>query len=229
MSEAWKKSHDWLQRSFTHNPYADRLDALNAIVEAVDAPVPLPDDSAPANMFGIGPRVRDPYGDPAEMAARRQEEQTVQTGMRFLGKVGEEMAIQIVLIPVTEFTFEFTFARIAAQLADLAAAERPLITVIGSLRDTEPFIGREGFNVLNVPKDVYESMTPEEFDALNTRWLQSAINRGDEIWLVTDPIKHAELMETLGTNSRYLDLELPLLEQTGSATAKNAYYLNWVE
>jgi hypothetical protein len=39
------------------------------------------------------------------------------------------------------------------------------------------------------------------------------MQRGDNIWLVTDPAAHAQLMQQLGKSSYYLDLELPMLEE----------------
>ncbi len=41
------------------------------------------------------------------------------------------------------------------------------------------------------------------------------MNSGNPIWLVTNPVAHAELIESLGTSSYYLNLELPMLEQAG--------------
>lgn len=45
-----------------------------------------------------------------------------------------------------------------------------------------------GFNVLNVPDDIYKSLTREQFwEKYNKHWLDEAINRGDDIFLATKP------------------------------------------
>ena len=111
-------------------------------------------------------------------------------------------------------TDEATILRLASQ------SERARITVIGSIEHTSRHIGREGFNVLNVPESVYKGMTGPEFDRLNAEWLNEALQRGDTIWIVTDPAKHALRLESirpgLSLQSRFLNLELPMLEEFGA-------------
>ncbi|HWA08329.1 MAG TPA: RHS repeat-associated core domain-containing protein [Opitutaceae bacterium] len=88
------------------------------------------------------------------------------------------------------------------------ATQSKTVTVLGSMRDIAPYSNRSGFNVLdvsNVPK--------VEWSRVNAEWLNQAIVRGDDIWLVTDPVKHTQLMQELGKSSYYLDLELPILEE----------------
>jgi hypothetical protein len=85
------------------------------------------------------------------------------------------------------------------------------ITIIGSSRDTAEYFGRPGFNVLNL-----DGIPEAQWRAINTRWIDDAVERGDEIWLVTDPAKHAALMTRLGKNSYYLSLELPRLQALGA-------------
>jgi hypothetical protein len=80
------------------------------------------------------------------------------------------------------------------------------VTVIGSGADARAYQGR-GFNVLNM-----DDLPPSEWPRQNALWLNDAIQRGDDIWLVTDPKKHAELMKEVKKSSYYLDLELPMLE-----------------
>lgn len=91
------------------------------------------------------------------------------------------------------------------------AAESRLTTVLGSGRDVAKFAGKEGFNVLDMAK------VPEaEWARTNAEWLNTALRRGDNIWLVTDPAKHTLLMNELKLQSYYLDLELPMLDQFGA-------------
>jgi hypothetical protein len=80
------------------------------------------------------------------------------------------------------------------------------VTVIGSGADVRAYQGR-GFNVLNM-----DDLPPSEWPRQNALWLNDAIQRGDDIWLVTDPKKHAKLMKEVKKSSYYLDLELPMLE-----------------
>lgn len=80
------------------------------------------------------------------------------------------------------------------------------ITVIGSERDIAKYLGRKGFNVLNI-----NNWTPSK----NIKWLDKAITRGDEILLATDPLKHQSLMKKLNKASAFLDLELPHLLDNG--------------
>jgi len=92
-------------------------------------------------------------------------------------------------------------------------AESKMVTVLGSGRDVSAYAGKSGFNVLDMSK------VPEaEWARKNAEWLNSALRRGDDIWLVTDPAKHTQLMQQLGKQSYYLDLELPMLEQFGANT-----------
>ncbi len=58
-----------------------------------------------------------------------------------------------------------------------SAAGNRLITVLGKLDDTQKYIGRAGFNVLGYCED----WTPE----MNQRFIDEAINRGDELLFVS--------------------------------------------
>ena len=80
------------------------------------------------------------------------------------------------------------------------------ITVIGSRADTLEYLGKEGYNVLNLA-----DWTAEK----NISWLNDAINRGDKIMLATDPIQHQALMQSLDKASAFLDLEMPYLYESG--------------
>jgi hypothetical protein len=97
-----------------------------------------------------------------------------------------------------------------------APASKPMITVIGSLEDTAKYVGEDGYNVLNIPDALYNTMTRQEFDRYNALWLNTAIQRGDIIMALTDPAMHAEKLESvrpgLSLDSRYLTLELPMLQ-----------------
>jgi hypothetical protein len=89
-----------------------------------------------------------------------------------------------------------------------AVAEGQMTTVLGSGRDVARYAGRPGFNVLDMSK------IPEaEWARTNAEWLNASLRRGDNIWLVTDPARHTQLMQSLGKSSYYLDLELPMLEE----------------
>lgn len=105
----------------------------------------------------------------------------------------------------------------AAHRWEVAPPNGKQVTVLGSLRDTERYKYRKGFNVLNVPDSVYNKMEPEQFDMLNAQWLNGPLRRGEEVWLVTNPLEHTVLMLTLSDakgrwiTSRYLELEIPML------------------
>lgn len=101
----------------------------------------------------------------------------------------------------------------------IQSAEKPMITVIGSLEDTGKFVGQKGYNTLNVPDPVYKAMSPQEFDRLNAEWLNASVQRGDVIAAVTDPAAHAARLESiqpgLSQSSRFLNLELPMMQEYG--------------
>jgi hypothetical protein len=90
----------------------------------------------------------------------------------------------------------------------IAAESETMTTVLGSGRDVAAYAGKPGFNVLDM-----SSVPEQEWARTNAEWLNSAMQRGDNIWLVTDPAAHAQLMQQLGKSSYYLDLELPMLEE----------------
>ena len=79
-------------------------------------------------------------------------------------------------------------------------------TVIGSIKDTLKYLGRKGYNVLNI-----KNWTPTK----NIKWLDKAIKKGDDFKMVTDPIKHQKLMQKLDKPSAFLDLEMPYLLEKG--------------
>jgi hypothetical protein len=83
-----------------------------------------------------------------------------------------------------------------------------MTTVLGSGRDVAAFAGKPGFNVLNM-----DAVAQSEWARTNAEWLNAAIQRGDNIWLVTDPAAHTALMNSIGRTSYYLDLELQMLEE----------------
>jgi RHS repeat-associated protein len=107
----------------------------------------------------------------------------------------------------------------AVKAVGTSYSEKQMITVIGSLEDTGKYVGQKGYNVLNVPDDIYKAMSTQEFDRLNADWLNAAIQRGDTIAAVTDPASHAARLESirpgLSQNSRFLNLELPMLQEYG--------------
>jgi hypothetical protein len=97
------------------------------------------------------------------------------------------------------------------------AGSNQTIAVMGSGRDVAPYASRPGFNVFSPS----EGLTPAQLDAMNVAWAKDALK--GQTWLVTDPIAHQELMIQLGLASKYIDLELPLVEESTTATVKVAY------
>jgi len=93
-----------------------------------------------------------------------------------------------------------------------------MVTVLGSGKDVAQYANQPGFNVLNM-----DNLPTSEWPRQNALWLNQAITRGDEIWLVTDPAVHAQLMQQLGYSSFYLDLELPMLKQYSQINAVPKY------
>lgn len=89
------------------------------------------------------------------------------------------------------------------------------------MKDVAPYAGREGFNVLDM-----SAVPKEEWSRVNAEWLNQAIVRGDDIWLVTDPVKRsAELMAKYGTDqgAAYISMELPMLEQYSGVNVVKAF------
>jgi RHS repeat-associated protein len=84
------------------------------------------------------------------------------------------------------------------------------VTVIGSRSDTLVAKNWPGHNILDVPDILWSKK-------LNIKWLDSAIRRGDDIFLGTDPIKHEAILMSLPTRpySGFIDLELPYLKRRG--------------
>jgi hypothetical protein len=84
------------------------------------------------------------------------------------------------------------------------------------MADVAPFANNPArFNVLDM-----SAVPKAEWSRYNAEWLNRALVRGDDIWLVTDPVKRsAELMRKYGTDqgSAYMNLELPMLEEYNSA------------
>jgi hypothetical protein len=95
------------------------------------------------------------------------------------------------------------------------AAQERTITVLGSRRAIEAggYVTRPRFNVFRPAAN----MTKQEIDRANAEWLNAALVRGDEIWLVTHPEQHARFLQSLPPgafeSSNYIHLELPMLEQ----------------
>jgi hypothetical protein len=107
------------------------------------------------------------------------------------------------------------FGNFAKSLAaEGTVAETRMTTVLGSGRDVAPYANRPGFNVLNM-----DNLPASEWSRQNALWLNQAVTRGDQIWLVTDPAAHAQLMQQLGKSSYYIDLELPMLNQYSGVNA----------
>lgn len=90
--------------------------------------------------------------------------------------------------------------------------EGRLITVIGSQRDVARggYHVMDGFNTLRVGN--FDFMSSQAFDAINQNFMRIAIERGDDFWLVTNPAAHRALSQQYNFQSRFLDLEIPMLE-----------------
>lgn len=101
---------------------------------------------------------------------------------------------------------EFVAAKTGVEAASKAIPRQ--ITVLGSRIDSLAAKGWPGHNVLDIP-----NWSAKE----NIRWLDSAIRRGDEIYLATDPAKHRAILDSLPNRpfSAFLDLELPYLQSRG--------------
>jgi RHS repeat-associated protein len=84
----------------------------------------------------------------------------------------------------------------------------PTITVIGSGADVAPYVGRAGYNTFTGV-----GIAPANLDSENALWLNAAIQNGDTIMQVTDPAVHQALMNSLGLQSSYLNLEIPMLNE----------------
>ena len=114
------------------------------------------------------------------------------------GKYGVENAGNHGIIKSNEFQYLPTSG------AKLTATSGKTTTVLGSYQSDMRYIVQElgnvkstdfgpkdgGFNILNVPDDMYK--TPEQFwNEVNKPWLIEAIARGDDIVLATKPTKKA--------------------------------------
>ena len=105
---------------------------------------------------------------------------------------------------------------LAGLASESAATESRMVTVLGSGRDVSAYAGKAGFNVLDM------STVPEaQWARTNAEWLNTALRRGDDVWLLTDPAKHTQLMQQLGKESYYLNLELPMLEEYNASVVPN--------
>jgi RHS repeat-associated protein len=89
------------------------------------------------------------------------------------------------------------------------ALDAPGVTVLGSMRDVAPYLVRDGFNTLRIGN--YQLLAPEVVDAINSNFIRIALQRGDNFWLVTDPVAHSAASLQYGFQSRYLNLEIPML------------------
>jgi len=84
-----------------------------------------------------------------------------------------------------------------------------LKTVLGNGQDVAPYIAKPGYNVLEMDRTLPLATRKE----INIRWLDDAIDRGDDIILKTDPIKWDRFMRESGKESFYNEIELPRLLQ----------------
>lgn len=81
--------------------------------------------------------------------------------------------------------------------------------MLGNGQDVAPYIAKPGYNVLEMDRTLPLATRKE----INIRWLDDAIDRGDDIILKTDPIKWDRFMRESGKESFYNEIELPRLLQ----------------
>jgi hypothetical protein len=65
----------------------------------------------------------------------------------------------------------------------------------------------------------FTGVAEEEWARTNAQLLNSTLQRGNQIWLVTNPALHEAALERAGISlgkSFYLTLELPMLEEFGA-------------
>ena len=106
---------------------------------------------------------------------------------------------------------QIVLASIIAPPARTTFTPTKTITVLGSGRDVAQYAGKPGFNVLNMNRN----LPIEVRKAINVRWLDAAIDRGDDFLLKTDPVKWDNFMREIGKQSFYNEVELPRLLQRG--------------
>lgn len=131
-----------------------------------------------------------------------------QTAPGLLGDIGTGAGFLAGGLSPLSFASESIFGGAAGT----TTADSPMITVLGSGRDVAPYVGQSGFNTFTGA-----GIPTAELDTQNALWLNNAIQRGDQIWLVTDPQAHASLLQSLPgqPQSAYLNLELPMLNEYG--------------
>jgi len=83
------------------------------------------------------------------------------------------------------------------------------VTVIGSMRDVAPYLTKSEFNTLLIPN--FQYLDPAVVDSINANFMRVAIQRGDDFWLVTDPVAHTINSQQFNFESRYLNIEIPML------------------
>jgi hypothetical protein len=86
-----------------------------------------------------------------------------------------------------------------------------LKTILGSGQDVAPYLGKPGYNVLQMDRSLPIAVRKE----INLQWLDEAIARGDDLILKTDPIMWDRFMREIGKESFYNELELPHLLRRG--------------
>jgi len=104
-----------------------------------------------------------------------------------------------------------------------SAVESPGITALGSRTDVANFAAQNpGVNTFP-----WESIAPENWDRENALWLNTAIQRGDTLYYVTDPAVHEATLNSLGITpppqSAYLNLEIPMVQQYEGVNIVHAY------
>jgi RHS repeat-associated protein len=136
-------------------------------------------------------------------------------GMAGQSSINAEIDEQIIAVeaPVVQ-------AAASPVAAEGTVANSQMTTVLGSGRDVAPYVGQPGFNTFTGA-----GIPAAELDTQNALWLNNAVQRGDQIWLVTDPGAHAALLQSLPgqPQSAYLNLELPMLNQYSGVNAIPKY------
>jgi len=93
-------------------------------------------------------------------------------------------------LPTSGAKLTATSGKTTTVLGSYQSDMRYIVQELGNVKSTDFGPKDGGFNILNVPDDMYK--TPEQFwNEVNKPWLIEAIARGDDIVLATKPTKKA--------------------------------------
>ncbi|MAT15363.1 MAG: hypothetical protein CMJ46_08850, partial [Planctomyces sp.] len=75
-------------------------------------------------------------------------------------------------------------------------------------------VGQEEFNMLNMSDEVYNANRDNFWEDYNKPWLDGAIERGDDIFVASDPLDYANLINTNGRRTAFGE-EVKYLKEKG--------------